>query len=311
MALRLIFMGTPVFSAATLEAIAEAGHVISAVYTQPPRPAGRRGLELVASPVQTVAERLGFEVRSPVSLKSESEQAAFAELKADVAVVVAYGLLLPMPILLGTRLGCFNGHASLLPRWRGAAPIQRAIMAGDAQTGMMIMKMDEGLDTGPICLEQRVPITPEMTAGDLHDRLMQVGAPLMVDALKQLEAGTLPMRSQPAEGTTYAAKISKTETRIDWTRAASEIDATIRGLAPFPGAWCEVELGGKVERLKLLRSVKADGSGAPGTIFDGDGLVACGDGAVRLIEVQKAGGKPMAARDFLSGHRFGAGTRLV
>jgi methionyl-tRNA formyltransferase len=311
MALRVIFMGTPVFSARTLEAIVQAEHEIAAVYTQPPRPAGRRGLELVASPVQQAAERLGLEVRSPVSLKKPEEQQAFAALKADVAVVVAYGLLLPMPILLGTRLGCFNGHASLLPRWRGAAPIQRAIMAGDAQTGMMIMKMDEGLDTGPICLERRVVITPEMTSGDLHDRLMEVGAPLMVEALAQLEAGRLPMHAQPAEGTTYATKISKGETRIDWTRPAGEIDGAIRGLSPFPGAWCEVELGGKEERLKLLRSVLADGSGEPGTILDADGTIACGEGAVRLTAVQKAGGKPMAARDFLAGHRLGPGTKLV
>lgn len=311
MALRVIFMGTPAFSAATLEAIVEAGHEIAAVYTQPPRPAGRRGLELVASPVQQAAERLGLEVRSPVSLKKPEEQSAFADLKADVAVVVAYGLLLPKAILEGTRLGCFNGHASLLPRWRGAAPIQRAIMAGDAETGMMVMKMDEGLDTGPICLEERVAIVPEMTAGDLHDRLMAVGAPLMVDALAQLEAGTLPMRAQPDEGTTYAAKISKAETRIDWTRPAAEIDATIRGLAPFPGAWCEVELGGKLERLKLLRSVLASGSGEPGAILDADGLVACSSDALRLIEVQKAGGKPMAARDFLAGHRIPSGAKLV
>jgi methionyl-tRNA formyltransferase len=311
MALRVIFMGTPVFSATTLEAIVQAGHEIAAVYTQPPRPAGRRGLELVASPVQQAAERLGLEVRSPVSLKKPEEQQAFAALKADVAVVVAYGLLLPMPILLGTRLGCFNGHASLLPRWRGAAPIQRAIMAGDNETGMMIMKMDEGLDTGPICLEKRVAITSEMTAGDLHDRLMEVGAPLMVEALAQLEAGRLPMHAQPADGTTYAAKISKGETRIDWTRPAGEIDSAVRGLAPFPGAWCEVELGGKDERLKLLRCVTAEGSGEPGTILDADGTIACGEGAIRLTAVQKAGGKPMAVREFLAGHRLGSGTKLV
>jgi methionyl-tRNA formyltransferase len=311
MALRVIFMGTPVFSAATLDAIVQAGHEVMAVYTQPPRPAGRRGLELVASPVQQTAERLGLEVRSPVSLKKEPEQQAFAALNADVAVVVAYGLLLPKAILEGTRLGCFNGHASLLPRWRGAAPIQRAIMAGDAETGMMIMKMDEGLDTGPICLEQRVAITPEMTSGDLHDALMAVGAPLMVDALAQLEAGTLPMRAQPMAGTTYATKISKAETRIDWTRPASDIDSEIRGLSPFPGAWCEVELGGKLERLKLLRCVRADGSGEPGSILDTDGTIACGAGTVRLIEVQKAGGKVMAARDFLAGQRLVPGLKLV
>jgi methionyl-tRNA formyltransferase len=310
MALRLVFMGTPQFSAGTLEAVVAAGHEVLAVYTQPPRPAGRRGLELVASPVQQTAERLNLSVRSPVSLKTADEQKAFADLKADAAVVVAYGLLLPKPILDGTRLGCFNGHASLLPRWRGAAPIQRAIMAGDRETGMMIMKMDVGLDTGPICLEHRVAITAEMTAGDLHDRLMAAGAELMVDALAQLEAGTLPMRMQPDEGVTYAAKISKGETRIDWLLPAVQVDATIRGLAPMPGAWCEIELGGKTERVKLLRSTLGEGSGAPGTLLDGEGTVACGTGAVRLLEVQRAGGKPMSARDFLSGHRLSAGMRL-
>jgi len=311
MPLRVIFMGTPLFSAATLGAIHEAGYDIAAVYTQPPRPAGRRGLELVASPVQQTAERLGLEVRSPASLKSPEEQQAFADLQADVAIVVAYGLLLPKPILEGTRLGCFNGHASLLPRWRGAAPIQRAIMAGDRETGMMIMKMDVGLDTGPICLERRVAITPEMTAGDLHDALMTIAAPLMVDALSQLETGTLPMRPQPAQGVTYATKISKAETRIDWTQPAGVIDAAIRGLSPMPGAWCEVELGGKRERLKLLRSTAGEGTGEPGTILHPDGLIACGSGAVQLLEVQRAGGKPMAARDFLAGYRLGTGARLI
>lgn len=302
MSLRLVFMGTPHFSAATLRAIAEAGHEIAAVYTQPPRPAGRRGLELVASPVQQLAEELGFEVRSPASLKGEVEQQAFAALNADAAVVVAYGLLLPAAILSGTRLGCFNGHASLLPRWRGAAPIQRAIMAGDAETGMMVMKMDEGLDTGPICMERRLPIEPTMTSGDLHDRLMEAGAALMVEALSELEAGILPIRPQPAAGVTYAAKISKAETRIDWSLPAIQVDRQIRGLAPFPGSWCEVELGGKAERLKLLRSELCDGSATPGTLIPGEGLrVACSEGAVRLIEVQRAGGRAVTGEAFLAG----------
>ncbi len=311
MALRLVFMGTPAFSAATLEALVAAGHEIAAVYTQPPRPAGRRGLEQVPSAVQQTAERLGLEVRSPLSLKGVDEQKAFSDLKSDAAVVVAYGLLLPKPILDGTRLGCFNGHASLLPRWRGAAPIQRAIMAGDSQTGMTVMKMDEGLDTGPICLEQPVAILPGMTSGDLHDRLMDVGAQLMVEGLEQLEAGTLPMRPQPGQGITYAAKISKSEARIDWNGPAAELDALVRGLAPFPGAWCEIELGNKRERLKLLRSQMADGKGKPGEVLDASGIVACGTGALQLLEVQKAGGKAMTARDFFAGHRVNAGTQLV
>lgn len=302
MALRVIFMGTPPFAAATLEAIASSSHDIAAVYTQPPRPAGRRGLDLVPSAVQQAAEQLGFEVRSPVSLKSEDEQDAFRARDADVAVVVAYGLLLPKAVLDGTRLGCFNGHASLLPRWRGAAPIQRAIMAGDAETGMMVMKMDEGLDTGPICLEARVAITPAMTAGDLHDRLRDEGSALMVEALGQLEAGILPMRAQPGQGVTYAAKISKAEARVDWTARATDIDRTIRGLSPMPGAWCEIELGVRIERLKLLRSEVAEGQGAPGAILPGEGLLVAGvEGAVRLIEVQKAGGKAMSGEAFLAG----------
>lgn len=311
MVLRIIFMGTPHFAAATLEAVAQAGHDIAAVYTQPPRPAGRRGLELVASPVQQLAEKHGFVVRSPVSLKGSDEQAAFEALGADVAVVVAYGLLLPKAILEGTRLGCFNGHASLLPRWRGAAPIQRAIMAGDNETGMMIMRMDEGLDTGPVALTERVAINGATTAGDLHDRLMDVGAALMVDALARLERGELPLHAQSVDGVTYASKISKAETRIDWNEPAPVLDARIRGLAPMPGAWCEVETGGTRERLKLLRCTMGEGSGEPGTILDMQGNVACGAGAVRLLQVQRAGGKPLAIQDFLAGHRLAPGMRLV
>ena len=310
MPFRVIFMGTPDFSVPTLRALAEAGHEIVAVYTQPPRPAGRRGLELTPSPVQREAERLGVEVRTPISLKPEAEQQAFRDLGADVAVVVAYGLLLPRPILEGTRLGCYNGHASLLPRWRGAAPIQRAIMAGDAETGMMVMKMDVGLDTGPVALTARVPIGPDMTAGELHDELMGVGADLMVEALDRLERGELTLTPQPEEGVVYAAKIDKAETRIDWTRPAVEIHNHIRGLSPFPGAWCEAAVGGKAERLKILRSVLVAGTGAPGTVLDDRLTVACGDGAVRLTEVQRAGGRPVPAEEFLRGAKMEPGTML-
>lgn len=299
--LRIVFMGTPDFSVATLDAIAKAGHEIACVYTQPPRPGGRRGLEPVKSPVHRRAEALGIEVRTPASLKGEREQAAFRDLDADVAVVVAYGLILPKPILEGVRLGAYNGHASLLPRWRGAAPIQRAIMAGDAETGMMIMKMDEGLDTGPVALTEKVAIGPYMTAGELHDTLKVVGARLMVEALAALEAGRLSLVPQAPDGITYAAKIDKSETRIDWSRPATEIHNRIRGLSPFPGAWCEMEIGGRIERVKLLRAVPAEGSGAPGAILGGSLTITCGTGAVRLVELQRAGGRPVTADEFLRG----------
>jgi methionyl-tRNA formyltransferase len=311
MAFRVIFMGTPDFSVPTLRAIVEAGHEVVAVYTQPPRPAGRRGLELTPSPVQREAGRLDLAVRSPVSLKSEVEQQAFRDLHVDVAVVVAYGLLLPRPILEATRLGCYNGHASLLPRWRGAAPIQRAIMAGDAETGMMVMKMDAGLDTGSVALSRHVPIGPDVTAGELHDALSEVGAALMVEALAELEAGRLTLTPQPEEGVLYAAKIDKAETRVDWRRPAREVHNHIRGLSPFPGAWCEVEIGGKPERLKLLRSTIGEGAGAAGAILDENLTVACGDGTVRLLEVQRAGGKPVSATDFLRGAKLAPGATLA
>jgi len=306
MPLRVIFMGTPDFSVPTLAALAEAGHEIAAVYTQPPRPAGRRGLDLVASPVERKARELGFAVRSPVSLRKEDEQDAFRELTADVAVVVAYGLLLPKPVLEGARLGCFNGHASLLPRWRGAAPIQRAIMAGDRETGIMIMKMEEGLDTGPVALAEKVAIGLDMTAGELHDRLMQMGAELMVHALAELERGTLALTPQPSEGATYARKIDKAETRIDWSLPATEVHNAIRGLSPFPGAWCEMDIGGRLERVKLLRSTLANGSGKPGSLLDDRLTIACGEGAVRPVELQRAGGKPLKAEEFLRGASLGS-----
>jgi methionyl-tRNA formyltransferase len=304
MPLRLIFMGTPEFSVSTLRALADAGHDIAAVYTRPPRPAGRRGLELTPSPVQRGAERLGVEVHTPLSLRGEGEQQAFRDLRADAAVVVAYGLLLPVPILEGTRLGAWNGHASLLPRWRGAAPIQRAIMAGDVETGMMVMKMDAGLDTGPVALAERVRIDRDMTSGELQDRLKEVGARLMVEAMARLEAGTLTLSPQPAEGVTYAKKIDKAETRVDWSPPARDVHDHIRALSPSPGAWCELSVAGKPERLKLLRSTLAPGSGEPGALLDYALTVACGEGAVRLTEVQRAGGKPSTADDFLRGARI-------
>jgi methionyl-tRNA formyltransferase len=310
MPLRIIFMGTPEFSVPTLRAIVHAGHDVVAVYTQPPRPAGRRGLELTPSPVQREAEKLGIEVRSPVSLKGQAEQEAFAALRADVAVVVAYGLLLPKPILQGTRLGAYNGHASLLPRWRGAAPIQRAIMAGDHETGMMVMKMDEGLDTGPVALTERVAIRPNETAGELHDRLMQSGATLMVEALGKLEAGALVLTPQPDEGVIYARKIDKAEARIDWRLPAMEVHNRIRGLSPFPGAWCEMTVGGKPERLKILRSAPSAGAGSPGEVIDDRLTVACADGAVRLTDLQRAGGRPVTSEEFLRGLKMEKGTEL-
>ncbi|WP_179296453.1 MULTISPECIES: methionyl-tRNA formyltransferase [unclassified Mesorhizobium] len=314
--MRVIFMGTPEFSVPTLRAIAEAGHEISAVYTQPPRAGGRRGLELTPSPVQREAERLGIEVRTPISLKGDAEQAAFSALRTDIAVVVAYGLLLPKAILDAPRLGCINGHASLLPRWRGAAPIQRAIMAGDLESGMMVMRMEEGLDTGPVGLLEKCTIEPDMTAGDLHDRLMRVGAALMVEALARLEGNTLTFTAQAAEGVTYARKIDKSETRVDWTRPAAEVHNHLRGLSPFPGAWSEIDIGGRMERLKLLRSTLSEGLslseglGESGGILDDRLTVACGAGAIRLVEVQRAGGKPAAASEFLRGAKIVKGMKF-
>ncbi|HMF68188.1 MAG TPA: methionyl-tRNA formyltransferase, partial [Phyllobacterium sp.] len=299
--MRIVFMGTPEFSVPILNALIGQGHEIVAVYSQPPRPAGRRGLELTPSAVQRNAEQFGIEVRTPTSLKSEEEQQAFRDLQADVAVVVAYGLILPAAILEGTRLGCYNGHASLLPRWRGAAPIQRAIMAGDLETGIMIMKMDEGLDTGPVAMAEKVKITADMTAGELHDQLSVAGADLMVRAMAALERDSLTLTPQTEDGVTYASKITKAETRIDWTLPAIDVHNRIRGLAPFPGAWCEMEIGEDLERVKLLRSILATGVGDPGTVLDDDLRIACGEGAVRLRSLQRAGGKVMDGQEFQRG----------
>ncbi|WP_312807165.1 methionyl-tRNA formyltransferase [Agrobacterium cavarae] len=310
MALRIIFMGTPEFSVPTLRALKEAGHHVVAVYTQPPRPGGRRGLDLQKSPVHQAAELLGIPVLTPLNFKADEDRQQFAAFDADVAVVVAYGLLLPEAILNGTRLGCYNGHASLLPRWRGAAPIQRAIMAGDAETGMMVMKMEKGLDTGPVALTARVPIDENVTAGELHDALMLKGARLMRDAMAKLENDDLPLTVQAEEGVLYAAKIDKAETRIDFSRPSQDVHNHIRGLAPFPGAWFELEIGGKPERVKVLASERAEGMGEAGSVLDDQLTIACASGAVRLLKLQKAGGKPMLAADFLRGTPVAIGTRL-
>ena len=290
--MKIIFMGTPDFSVPVLDALHQA-HEIVAVYCQPPRPAGR-GKTDRKSPVQTRAEALGLSVRHPVSLRSESAANDFAALGADVAVVVAYGLILPQVILDAPRLGCLNIHASLLPRWRGAAPIHRAILAGDAETGVCIMQMDEGLDTGPVLLRQATDIGATETTADLHDRLSDMGARLILQALARL-ADLKPVE-QPTEGVTYAQKIDKAEARIDWSRSAAEVDRLIRGLSPFPGAWTEVA----GERLKLLRSRVEEGSAAPGTILRGL-TIACGKDAVDITEAQREGRKPMGAADLLKG----------
>ncbi|CAA2137386.1 methionyl-tRNA formyltransferase [Hyphomicrobium sp. ghe19] len=310
MPLNIVFMGTPDFSVPVLDAIASAGHRVVAVYSQPPRPAGR-GMAEVKSPVQRRAEARGFEVRTPVNFKSEADREAFAALNADAAVVVAYGLLLPKPVLDATRLGCFNVHASKLPRWRGAAPIQRAIMAGDTVTAVNIMRMEQGLDTGPVCLGRDVPISGSMTAGELHDELSTLGASLMVEALAKVEAGEITCVPQPAEGATYAAKIGKGETRIDFSRPASEVINHIRGLSPAPGAWFEIAIGGKAERIRVLTATAADGTAEPGTLIDDNLTIACGTGAVRVERLQRAGKQPMAAADFLRGTRLAAGLRLA
>ncbi|MBB4275255.1 methionyl-tRNA formyltransferase [Rhizobium mongolense] len=311
MSFRIIFMGTPEFSVPTLRTLVDAGHRIIAVYTQPPRPGGRRGLDLQKSPVHQAAELLGLPVFTPVNFKEPEERERFRALNADVAVVVAYGLLLPEAILNGTRNGCYNGHASLLPRWRGAAPIQRAIMAGDEKTGMMVMKMDKGLDTGPVALTREVEIGPNMTAGELHDQLMHVGAKSIGEAMVKLEMGDLPLTPQPQEGVLYATKIDKGETRIDFGRDARDVHNHIRGLSPFPGAWVEVEIGGKPERVKVLGSELADGHGPAGEVLTDELVIACASGAVRLTRLQKAGGKPLAAADFLRGTPLARGTRLA
>jgi methionyl-tRNA formyltransferase len=304
--LRTIFMGTPGFAAVALKALVDAGHDVVAVYSQPPRPGGRRGLELQKSPVQAFAEESGIPVRTPVSVKIPEEIAAFQALNADVAVVAAYGLILPKAILAAPRHGCLNIHASLLPRWRGAAPIQRAIMAGDAETGVTIMQMEEGLDTGPMLLQQRLPIAPDANAAELHDELAGLGARMIVEALDRLPDG-LRATPQPAQGVTYAAKISKEECRIDWRRGAIEIDRQIRALAPHPGAFTEIE----GERIVILAAELLSGHvDTPGLVLDGRLAIGCGEGGLRPTLVKRAGKREMSAEELLRGFPVPKGTQL-
>ena len=309
MPLRLIFMGTPEFAVPTLVEIVGRGYEVAAVYTRAPKRAGR-GMELQESPIAREARRFGLKVLTPSSLRGAEAAAEFAAHGADAAVVVAYGLILPPQILAAVQLGCFNLHASLLPRWRGAAPINRAVKAGDRETGVMVMKMDEGLDTGPIAMAERVSIGPDMTAGELHDVLAPLGADLMVRALGGLERGALTLTPQPADGITYAPKIEKGETRIDWTRSWQAVHDHCRGLSPFPGAWFEIAAGGAPQRVKMLRTTRGEGAGAPGTVLDDRLTIACGEGAVRILELQRAGAKSMKADEFLRGTRLSAGARV-
>ncbi len=301
MTLRVVFMGTPEFSIPTLTAILDGGHEVAAVYTQPPRPAGRGG-KVRKTPVHEFAEKAGLIVHTPKSLKKTGAIEELQSLKADLAVVIAYGLILPRAVLDIFPLGCLNVHGSLLPRWRGAAPIQRAIMAGDRQTGVMIMAMDEGLDTGGILMEESIPIGPNMTAGDLHDEMMLKGAHLLACTLQEIASQTLTPTPQSQKGITYAEKISKSETRIDWAKPAKEIHNHIRGLSPFPGAWFEMECAnGKRERVKILRTALAEPFSAAYKIEDGELFVNCKGGALQIIEVQREGKKPMKSKDFLNG----------
>ena len=305
MTLRLAFMGTPDFAVPTLAELIGQGHDIACVYAQPPRPKGR-GLATEPSPVHALALAHKISVRTPSSLKDAAQQELFAALGIDAAVVVAYGLILPKAILAAPKLGCFNLHGSLLPRWRGAAPIQRAIMAGDAETGVMSMRMEEGLDTGPVLMAERTKIGRK-TYGELHDELARLGADVMVRTLAALERGSIVARSQPEEGVSYARKIEKSETRIDWTKTSGEIDCLIRGLSPAPGAWTEV----KGERVKVLNCEPANGGGDPGTLLDDALTVACGSGALRLTRLQRPGKSAMDATELLRGFSLPRGTKFV
>jgi methionyl-tRNA formyltransferase len=304
--LRLVFMGTPDFAVPTLLELVGAGHDVVAVYTRAPQPAGR-GMELRESPVAREAARFRLPVLTPKTLRTDDAAVAMRAHEADAAVVVAYGLILPKPILEAFPLGCFNLHASLLPRWRGAAPIQRAIMAGDRETGATVMKMEEGLDTGPIAMADRIAIGPDTTAGEMHDAMAQRGAKLMVIAMAALQRGTLQFTPQPLAGVSYATKIEKSETRIDWNEPWEKVHNHCRGLSPFPGAWFELA---DVGRVKALRTTKGDGSGQPGHALDDQLTIACGEGAVRLVELQRAGRQPMGAEAFLRGTPVARGTRL-
>jgi methionyl-tRNA formyltransferase len=311
MPLRIVFMGTPDFAVPTLLEIVGSGLDVVAVYTRAPKPGGRRGLELIPSPVEREARRFAIPVLTPATLRSEQAAAVARAHAADVAVVVAYGLILPKPVLDAFARGAFNLHASLLPRWRGAAPIQRAIMAGDRETGVMVMKMEEGLDTGPIAMAERVAIETDVTTGDLQHRLSRIGADLMIRALGAIERQSLTLTPQPQDGVSYARKIEKEEAQIVWRWTWQQVHNQIRGLSPFPGAWFELAGQGSPVRIKVLRSTKAEGSGTPGTVLDCNLTVACGEGAVRILELQRAGRQLMHAAEFLRGSPIAAGTRLV
>lgn len=314
MSLRVAFMGSPEFSVPVLSEILANGHEVVAVYTQPPRPAGRRGLELTPCPVDKFARNSGLDVRSPVNFKDRKDIEEFAALDADVAIVVAYGLLLPKEILDAPHYGCLNVHASLLPRWRGAAPIHRAVMAGDEETGVMVMKMDEGLDTGPVCLSEKVTIGSDLTTGELHDQLSTIGASLIVRALSALSRGSLEEVPQAGVGTLYARKIKKEEAHINWDAPARIVHNQIRGLCPFPGSWFEIEQGGKTVRVKVLRSTlvdEAEGNEKPGTVLDDQLTVSCGSGAIRLLRLQRAGKTALDADEFQRGAAIKKGDQLL
>jgi methionyl-tRNA formyltransferase len=310
MSLRIVFMGTPDFAVPTLVEIVGQGHEVVAVYTREPAQAGR-GMALRPSPVHKTADRLGLEVYTPKTLRTDEATQIFSRHEADIAVVVAYGKLLPRAILDLPAEGCLNLHGSLLPRWRGAAPIQRAIIAGDTMSGVCVMKMEEGLDTGPVGMIEKCQITPDMTAGELHDALMGLGSDLMVRALAALSRGSLGFSPQSDEGVTYAAKISNEEARLDWSRPAVDLHNQVRGLSPFPGAFIMLDMGKGPERVKLLSTQQGVGTGTPGMILDNEGLIACGEGAIRLIQVQRAGKSTMPAADFLRGIRHLPGMTLT
>ena len=310
MPLRLIFMGTPDFAVPTLLELVAHGHEVVAVYTRAPKPGGR-GMKLQPTPVEQEARRLNIAVLTPKTLKTPEALDEFRKHEADAAVVVAYGMILPQAILDAPPLGCFNLHGSLLPRWRGAAPINRAIMAGDAESGVMVMKMDAGLDTGDVAMAERLGITDTMTASDLHDALAPLGADLMVRAMGGLARGGLQFAKQSEQGVTYAAKIDKAEARIDWNRLAHQVLRHIHGLSPFPGAWCEIELDGAAARLKILRCEPAKGAGLPGDVLDDRLTIACADGGIRILELQRAGKAPMKAADFLRGTPLKPPARLL
>jgi methionyl-tRNA formyltransferase len=310
MSLRLVFMGTPDFAVPTLLEIIGHGHDVAAVYTRAAKPAGR-GLELQPSPVEREAHRFGRPVLTPATLRSSQAQQEFQAHHADAAVVVAYGLILPQSVLDAVPLGCFNLHASALPRWRGAAPISRAIMAGDTETAAAVMRMDQGLDTGPVAMTEPVAIDEDMTAGELHDALARIGADLTVRALAALEKGNLVLMPQHTEGVTYAAKIGKDETHIDWTRPWRVVHDHCRGLSPFPGAWFALSTASGTSRIKVLRTTSAKGSGKPGTVLDDRLTIACGDGAVQILELQRAGKQAMKAEEFLRGSPLSEGTQLL